>query len=172
MQYFVTPSHCIAVNCKVASESICEAIVRNFGSHYQRHNFWREMVDQTDTPDKPCVMLIRHPVERFLSTFAMMRDAGDDSITVDGLLDLLKQNTDDPRLQPQSDFVKDVPDIKVFAYPWQIDGFCDYVGIDYLNLNNASKSKKPKLTSLQIEAIKSYYSADLELYIHYAGQDA
>lgn len=163
MQYFITPNNCIALNSKVATNSIAKAIVQTYypdkvemciiESDYQ----WRSFIEQTDTPDKPVLMLLRDPIERFVSAVAMLN--------LDPAEVIKDIGSYEPNyFQPQSLFLDDHPDAKVFLFPSQIDEFCKAAGFPELPAINEAKNPKPELTKEQIEFLKEYYATDIKLF--------
>lgn len=164
MQYLVTPKHCIALNSKVATNSICMAIVEAYfpervelciiESDYQ----WRSFVEQTDKPELPVLMLVRDPVERFKAVVSMLNlDAADVIADI--------KSYEPNYFEPQSLFVKDSPKAKLFAFPSQLKEFCAEAGFKFpLPELNPPKNKKVELTSDQIAFVKDYYAEDVKLF--------
>jgi hypothetical protein len=79
--YYRTPNYCVALNAKVGSSSMARAIIRRFQPKQDwlirtaafpagiqaDDRQWHWMVKTTTSPDKPVVLLVRDPVDRFIS---------------------------------------------------------------------------------------------------------
>lgn len=98
--YYKTPTHCVALNPKVGSSSLARAIIRAYypkREHLIRtaafpagkdasKRLWHWMCPGTTTPDKPVVVLVRDPVDRFRSACQQVGVAQED---VDSAIDSL-----------------------------------------------------------------------------------
>lgn len=160
MQYFKGKDHCFATNSKVMKQAICYGIVKKDWpeklEELQDPHFltYYTMIEQTDAPEKPVLMLMRDPVERFLSACAMNNTTVDDAIAV--------MQEGHPLFDKQSDYV--TPDTTIFRYPDQIKEFCDAAGFAPLPVLNQSEYPKPKLTKKQKAAVEAYYADDISLW--------
>lgn len=82
MFYFDTPNYSVAINAKVGTSSLALAIIRKFyravewevrlrttpdGRPVSQDGQWQRMVPQKIAADKPVVLLVRDPVDRFIS---------------------------------------------------------------------------------------------------------
>ena len=79
--YYTTPNHSVALNAKVASSSMARAIIKKFHAKQQHliataaypagmdemKRAWHWMCPGSRTPDKPVVLLVRDPVDRFIT---------------------------------------------------------------------------------------------------------
>lgn len=81
MYYYNTPNYSVALNAKVGSSSMARAIIKQFcprenwlittaaypeGSNAEDRQ-WHWMVPGKPNPDKPVVLLVRDPIDRFIS---------------------------------------------------------------------------------------------------------
>lgn len=81
MFYYDTPSYSVALNAKVASSSLAKAVIRQFQPRQEwlirtaafppgvtaDDRQWHWMAKGKRTPDKPVVLLVRDPVDRFIT---------------------------------------------------------------------------------------------------------
>jgi hypothetical protein len=81
MYYYDTPNYSVALNAKVGSSSMARAIIRQFQPKQDwlirtaafpagvtaEDRQWHWMAKGVRTPDKPVVLLVRDPVDRFIS---------------------------------------------------------------------------------------------------------
>ena len=81
MFYYSTPKYSVALNAKVASSSMARAIIRQFQPRQDwlirtaafppgvtaETRQWHWMAKGKRTPDKPVVLLVRDPVDRFIT---------------------------------------------------------------------------------------------------------
>lgn len=81
MFYYSTPNYSVALNAKVASSSMARAIIRQFQPQQDwlirtaafppgvtaDDRQWHWMAYGKQTPDKPVVLLVRDPVDRFIT---------------------------------------------------------------------------------------------------------
>lgn len=82
MFYFDTPNYSVAINAKVGSTALALAIIRKWhrarewdvrarttpdGRVAPQNDQWHQLVPQKIAADKPVVLLVRDPVDRFIS---------------------------------------------------------------------------------------------------------
>jgi hypothetical protein len=81
MYYYDTPNYSVALNAKVGSSSMARAIIRKFQPKQdwlirtaalpagvtESQRQWHWMAQGVRTPDKPVVLLVRDPLDRFIS---------------------------------------------------------------------------------------------------------
>ena len=86
MYYYNTPSYSVALNAKVGSSSLARAIIRQFHAESDRlittasypagmdetKRAWHWLCPGTITPDKPVVLFVRDPVERFITAMQQL----------------------------------------------------------------------------------------------------
>ena len=160
MQYWITPDCYVAVNHKVASTAIAEAIAKTFYSERLRDRevnnpfTYRGLVEQTHDPKgMPIFLLVREPVDRFLSAMAMFnrRDVTETLMDIDLMSDV--------HFSEQSDFHFD----KAFRFPEHLSVFCEEIGIKNLPVTNIGKEKS-NLSQSERGAVCDKYAQDCVLY--------
>ena len=81
MYYYSTPDYSVALNAKVGSSTMARLIIKQFyPKEHQKINYarfpngitenqkqWHWMCPGSTTPDKPIVLLVRNPLDRFLT---------------------------------------------------------------------------------------------------------
>lgn len=81
MYYYTTPNHSVALNAKVGSSTMARLIIKQFyPKEHQKIVFarfpngitenqkqWHWMCPGSTQPDKPIVLMVRNPVDRFLT---------------------------------------------------------------------------------------------------------
>jgi hypothetical protein len=86
MFYYQTPDYSVALNAKVGSSSMARAIIRKFQPKQDwlirtaafpagvtaDDRQWHWMAKGVRTPDKPVVLLVRDPVDRFISAMQQL----------------------------------------------------------------------------------------------------
>lgn len=157
MKYYITPTHCIAQNHKVASSSIAAAIAEKFypdifASVFMMPVLYRFLIPTTETPDKPVAILIREPIERFKTAVA----------TVGCTVDEAFERMDDEHFIRQSNYVN--KDTTVYLFPHDIAKFCADVGLDKIPYINVAQNEMPELTDEQLAKAQEYYKLDIELF--------
>lgn len=154
MMYFETPTHCIARNHKVASLATAKAIGKAYHDREEEDaHVWQSIVPQTHMPAKKVLMLMRHPVDRFLSACAMLHMTVEEGLA-----------SDSHYFRPQADFKAD----KIYRYPDQIAAFCKEAGLGELEIIN--RTKRTVLATLQErERIEKRYAKDMEIFNNLRG---
>lgn len=175
MQYFVTEGYCVGVISKNGTNSFCEAQVRHSKPNaYEElkvadNDFtFRSMVEQTDKPDRPVVLMVRDPIERFISAVSMNNCA----ISIAEVIKDLQTGGEwskHPLYQRQSDFMTDARahgmPVILFSFPRDIKLFCETLGFEYpLPHRNENKGEKAKLAKNIGSFLQEYYSDDITLY--------
>lgn len=91
--YYDTPSHSVALNAKVASSSIAKAIVHQFYPiglkivTIKKDKQYHYLCPGSHIPDKPIVLLIRDPLERFLSACSELKITQEEvGLAIDSLI--------------------------------------------------------------------------------------
>lgn len=131
--------------------------------------FWQDVCVRTKHPDKPVLLAVRNPVERFASTVAYLK------LEVDRTLEMLENDETtvfyklprkirkDTHFLPQSIYAGE--NVKLYRFPDQVDQLCKDAEIDYpLPKINEGKYEKPILTEEQIKRVKEYYKEDVALF--------
>lgn len=120
---------------------------------------WLSLAPQTETPDTPVMLLVRDPIDRFLSAMAMMPHLNVD----DTILELRQYGplAKDPHFARQSDFSAS----KFYQFPDQIEQLCNDAGLPCpLPVINEGVNEKPQLSDSQRRALEGYYAADIKLF--------
>ena len=131
--------------------------------------FWQDVCVRTNNPDKPVLLAVRNPVERFASTVAYLK------LEVDRTLEMLENDETtifyklsrkirkDTHFLPQSIYAS--PNTKLYKFPDHLEQMCKDIEIDYpLPKINEGKYQKPILTEEQIKRVKEYYKDDVALF--------
>ena len=131
--------------------------------------FWQDVCVKTTNPDKPVVLAVREPVDRFASTAAYL------NINVDKILTALENDENmvfqklsrkarnDTHLLKQSIYAGH--NTKLYKFPDHLEQMCKDIEIDYpLPKINEGKYQKPILTEEQIKRVKEYYKEDVALF--------
>lgn len=162
--YFLLPDgNCVTRVPKSASHSLAQAITQNFypesmegvndllpeGLRFEDINLWLSLVPQSKSSQGTIFAVIRDPLQRFLSTCAMLRLSVDE-----GLI------SDDPHFLPQSFFVTGA---ECFLLPNHEAEFCGAVNLPYPLPLLASFPDKTIPTDSQIAEIKDKYKDDITL---------
>jgi hypothetical protein len=166
-KYFITPKYSVAMNRKVASSSIARGIIESFypeieaeiqTKRYPPHKTpdnckWHYRVPKEEFPSRTPVILVRDPIDRFISGVLFRRIEN-----IDDLLDSLEKNTcKDLHFAHQSSFVGQ-------GYPFEyIEDFSRMIGLTRLLHINRSDGASTTLTKEQIRRIEIHYSKDFEL---------
>lgn len=111
MYYFDTPEYSVALNAKVGSSSLARAIIRRYcptqewlintavyppGQSENTHQ-WHWMCPGRTTPNKPVVLLVRDPVDRFASA---CQQIGITDAEVDSVIQSLVDDVPVVRVKP------------------------------------------------------------------------
>ena len=131
--------------------------------------FYQNVCPRTDTPDKPVLLAVRSPLDRFVCTVAYMGLDVDDTLValenkerrvLDTLPCLVYRNT---HFLPQS--IYDGPSTTCYKFPDRLEDMCRRAGLAWpLPRINTGRNEKPKLTSEQESRVKAIYREDFDLY--------
>lgn len=133
-------------------------------------SFWQNLCTITRNPELPVLLLVRNPVDRFLSGSSYL------SQDIDKLLTGLEKDDEEYVLESlpikitkNTHFIKQSwlikGDTRLYRFPDQLEQFCLDAGLDWpLQRINEGKNVKPILTEEQIKRIESYYAEDVELF--------
>lgn len=173
--YFVAGDRLLAFNAKAGSSSLVREIIRRYYPAHEtslsfNHNVRHHgCVDKLAKPDRPVVVVVRDPVDRFLSAMVqtgladvdavineLTTDAGNVvSIEAGGLL------SEDVHFLPQSRFAGEIRWFPIH----RIDDAADELGVRRpLRLNASDPAQRPTITQAHAEAVRDYYAADVELW--------
>jgi hypothetical protein len=187
MRYFITPDFCVPLNAKVASSSLARRIIATYypqkesrlqDAHYpaglnanrvQVHGF----VPDTHQPDRPVAMLVREPLDRFLSGVTYLNinlDAAIESLLT-GVMTTASRNGNKPRpinVSRNIHFARqsDMPygETHLFRFPDHVVEMATLLGIGPVPRLNVTPRPQPSVTEEQRDAILGHYAADLALY--------
>ena len=184
MRYFITPKYDVAFNPKVGSSTLARAIVRAFYPEVEGkiqkaaypagknpdNSQWQSLCPNTETPERPVILLVRDPALRFRSAMAQFR-----LTDVDAAMDSLENGTPIPlaravrplhenvHFQRQSALAAGTT--KLYRFPDDLDAAAVEIGLSLpLPIINEATDEKPALTPEQEERVRSYYAADVALY--------
>lgn len=178
INYLITKTHCIANNAKCHTNAICRAIVNRdlpdaaaeiraiqdeakMRGEEVPELIHRSYIETTEDPHLPVAILMREPIDRFISA-ASMNDAHE----LEDIFEDLKNGgewTEDHVMLRQSDYVR--PGAKIFRFPEDTRAFCQEVGFKLpLATVNKNKGKKIVLTDEQLAIVKEYYAEDIKLF--------
>lgn len=178
MQFFIGKNFCFPENAKTATNSLCYSIVHNDYpelleglSDNDKDNpyLWRSLVPQTETPNKPVVMLFREPVDRFISAASMNHGLYD----IEDIIKSLQAESgawhEGHLFKRQSDYISRAKalnlDVAIFKFPHQIDDFLHMVGYDSIpKLNECNSLQKKLLTKSQVDFVNDYYAEDVAFF--------
>jgi len=145
--------------CKIAknaSSSIEDAINKKFN-----------LIKFSARPTGTCHAIIRDPIDRFISAFAMNLKSLP-QLDIDSFISwLISQNKEgvDPHFRLQTLFVKNISNITYYDFAKDLTPIANILDLDNpLPFLNKGLNLKPVLTSDQIAKLQQYYADDVELY--------
>jgi hypothetical protein len=180
MFYQITPKYCFAVNPKVGCTSFSRAIVE---THYPElfetarqngvvpDNYpWILLSPLVTVPDRPVVLLVRNPVDRFISAICQTKlpaAVALDCLLNDGFYHFSNRSKptrlrEDEHFRPQSRLV--TANTTVLLFPDQIQIAANLLQLGALPHLNQNLHGKPTLTAAQTSQVNYLYAADLELF--------
>lgn len=176
----VTPEYCLAINPKVGCTSFSRAIVETHypdiyaaqikqGADPDKYS-WAAYCPTVAKPDRPALLLVRNPIDRFLSAVQQV------GLSVSVALDCLLNDTtypfshrskptrlrDDEHFKCQSSLAAAASVTLVF--PEQIQIAMKLLQLKSLPHLNQARGPKPTLTAAQVSQIAYVYASDLELF--------
>lgn len=161
MQYFIGKRNCFPTNSKAGKHSICKVLVENDfpekldGLEDISEHTYYTLVEQTDAPKLPVLMLFRDPVERFISGASMNHGL----IPIEESLAMLGHN----QFDKQIDYIIEGKTI-IFKFPEEIGAFCEAAGFPNLPKINEANGEKKVLTEEQLQIVKNFYADDIAFY--------
>lgn len=151
--------------------SLPESFQRMFRSDMNDSiSFWQNLCTITRNPELPVLLLVRNPVDRFLSGASYL------SQDIDKLLTGLEKDDEEYVLESlpikitkNTHFIKQSwlikGDTRLYRFPDQLEQFCLDAGLEWpLQRINEGTNIKPVLTEEQIKRIQAYYAEDVELW--------
>lgn len=178
--YFVAGERLLGFNAKAGSSSLVREIIRRYYPEHEvslrfdgnvRHH---GLVQKLALPDRPVVVVVRDPVDRFSSAMqqtglgdvdAVIRELNECSGLVEsresgGLL------AEDVHFLPQTRFTGEIRYFPIH----RIDAAAAELGVRRpLRLNASDHDRRPKITPEQADAVRHYYQKDNELWEQLAG---
>ena len=132
-------------------------------------SFWQNLCIRTFDPVGDVLLLVREPVDRFLSTVAYLGLDVDDTLRIlenDEYTVLERTNI---RLRANTHFLTQCglmrPNTRLYRFPDGLERMCLDAGLDWpLEKVNEGKNVKPVLTDEQVSRIRDYYADDVRLY--------
>lgn len=195
LQYIITPNYHIADIGEVGSSSIYRAVLDTYQPEVDvpvlvgkdvsnmPNDGRKDKVSRTDTPDKPVIILVRDPVERFEAVCAWMRQTSPNDIN--GIINKLLNIPDRLPSQAQDrvgvedfrggywfgpvvDYIYPSVDNLLFKYPDHIDEAMSLAGLSTpfnLQWDDGSVSPpQPTLNPNQRQQVEEIYADDVNLY--------
>jgi hypothetical protein len=184
-RYFICGDKLMAFNAKVGTSTFARAIVKKYygdldakllSAAYPEGQSAdtlqvQSMVPYRVNPDRPVVLLVRDPVERFRSAMAQVNlDDVDATITEllteEGAYGYIRG----VKLVENAHFVKQSTikgnPIYYFKFPEQVDEAARFLGLDLplVIINENTRGDKPDVTEAQAEAIRQFYTEDYNLW--------
>jgi len=182
MPYFITPSHSVAFNAKVASSTLARAIIAAFhpdkeqmiqSASYPEHLGpdsvrWHSVCPKQREPSKPVVLIVREPIARFCTAMAQVG-----MTDVDAALAALEQ---DGTVKPHRRVIHLRNDVHFrhqhgllrggTAFRLEdLDEAAEFIGLSLpLPQINEARRQKPDLTPEQGARVLAYYADDAALY--------
>lgn len=178
-----TPAHNIIVPPKVGSSSVARAIIKQFYPDIEQKiqtarypagqgpndKQWQGYVPQHDS-EKPILMLVRNPVDRFRSAMAQFSltdvDAVIDSIINDTKIQIPLPSNRTASVKNNLHFTTQASLLegttKLYQFPDQLEQFANEAGLDYPLLTiNESSNPLPDITAEQETQLREIYADDL-----------
>lgn len=186
MRYFITPNYCVPLNAKCASSSICRRIIATYypeiesklqQAHYppgwdankiQLHQF----LPDTSRPDRPVAMLMREPLDRFLSGVAYFNinlEAAIDSLVNDTKTQVSRGSRQrsicvGTNIHFAHQSMMPYGETHLFRFPDHLPDFALLLGIGPMPQLNITPRAKPAVTPDQAAVILEHYADDVALY--------
>jgi hypothetical protein len=184
-RYFITNNYSLAFIPKSGCSTLARSVIASFqedeeqsiqNAHYPDgrgpdSSQWQWLAKTEDSPSKPVLAFIRHPVDRFLSAMVQL---GQESIDLVVSSMLAKETLQGPRgrafkphinphFLPQILWV--TPTAKLYRFPDHLQEGAEEAGLGWpLPVINSARRPKPMPTQSQADQILYYYEEDLALY--------
>lgn len=158
--YFVLPNCSIVHNPRVAGMSIAQSVMKTFYPLFCSDEFspadYLRICPKTDVPSAISLLLVRNPIDRFISS--VVGAEIDVDIAVNGLGNGLEL---DLHFAPQSNFIA----TNSFSFDSGMVAFCTAAGLSYpLPIINKTRQEKPTLNDSQLAIVQEFYASDINLY--------
>lgn len=183
--YIDLPEYCFAYNAKVGISSFARAIItKYFPEHepqvkrlleenienHHRH-FYFNLVKKVTTAYKPVILLVREPVDRFLSAmnFLQMKNVEDALIALEEKSRIKIPSISKPiYLYQDVHFRKQVTYLSyenyLFRFPEHNQEAAKLIGLQEIPKLNSSREPKLKIDENQRQRILNFYRKDVQLY--------
>jgi hypothetical protein len=151
--YYVTPRYDVAMNFRVGSVTLARAIICTFYPNLKQRllEYPQGLCPRTRTPDKPVVLLVRDPVEKFRSALAKSRLS-----FADGLRGV------DVHFWHQASFVTGLT--RLYRFPDHLDAAAGEIGLPVPLLRYNQTESKPDLSPAEVDRVREVYADDVALY--------
>jgi len=161
-----TPSKTFFIPARSGSTAIYSSVLEKF--YPERLNQWKlsgeiqphRFMERESIPSNPTAILLRDPVQRFISSCARIKaspqDALNFNIPINEYLYFI----------PVTEIVKDFTNIKYFKFPDQINDFAEYLELSIpVNIENESEiGTKPVLTNDELSKVQDIFADDIDLF--------
>lgn len=172
LPYIDTPKYCYALNPKVGCTTTLYHLYKKY--HDSDHEEpltapqYINKMGHTMVPFKPVVLLVRNPIDRFLSAMCQLNLTDVDS-SIDSLLNNTKMDSINQPLRYDAHFrhqhERAFGITHLFRFPEHIHLALEFMGVeDQASHLNVSKSLKPYLGIVHIKKLKQFYLHDFALY--------
>lgn len=182
MKYFLAGPYAVALNAKSGSSSMCLAIIKRWHSAiYQSlvtgaypvgktmYNVpWHGICPSSKTPDTPVVVMVRDPVERFLSGVTYL------NIDLAEAIDSLSNGTMVSTNRGSINVATNIHfwhqhracrgETHLFRFPQHVAEAQVLLDLEEFPHTNAGSSAKPTLTPEQRDVVEQHYAIDMGLY--------
>jgi hypothetical protein len=182
LPYFITPNYSVALNPKTASSSIARRIIQVYYPQIENSIItaaypegknpdnlrWHGICPSEKIPSKPVVLLVRNPLDRFLSGVAYL------NIDINNAIDSLVNNTPVQfrkkslpiltNVHFEFQHLKTWGESHVFKLEEHLNDFVAFLGLGSLPVSNQTEQTKPTITEEQKNIIETVYSEDIAFY--------
>jgi hypothetical protein len=182
MKFFVTPKYDVAFVERNGSAALARGIIKTFYPELETkiqngkypagkgpdNTLWQGIISVTSEPIHPVLMVVRNPLDRFVSACVFSKISPDDALT-----SLESGNKTPGTFRKQSDYLTVAKDIELYRFPDGLNVIAAKLGFsELLVVNVTDASAKPKLTPEQEKRVLAYYADDAALYasVQFAGQ--
>jgi hypothetical protein len=129
----------------------------------------RNLLNESVQPQGTPYAIVRDPIDRFISSYALGTGNLPGFLSVDKFIDWLvkqDQGTVNLHFRPQTIIIGDYPNIQYYDFAKDLERLASDLGLPtpIPIFNKTDTNKKPVLTEEQIAKLESYYAADIELY--------
>jgi len=161
---------------KCGSATIFRSLIEANRLNYNRHKLMKICIPQRQHENKPALVAIRDPVERFKSAVSHV-NRNSTHISVDGILDGLESGSyKDQHFMSQSAELSacdGCESVKLYRFPFDFEQMLFDGGLNAKIPHKNQSISKPILTDDQERRVVEYYKDDIKLFnsIQKAGQE-